>query len=140
MPNRRASPPPEPGRTPPDSTPSPPPGGHLRGASESLLQSLAHRLGRFRMALLDPDSARVEAIREEMLRAVEGVDAPGSARLRDRIAYAGDVDMLWQLRPDMHRLLDAALPPGEASKRLALVTARFVGVVSAAQRPNGRRR
>jgi hypothetical protein len=87
--------------------------------------------------------ARVEAIRQEMLHHLVGLEANQRvAKARTRIQYAADVQALWYLRGDVMTVLAEALGESAASERLTDISEKFHGLLPAAQksRPNRLRR
>lgn len=115
--------------------------GHLQGASESLLQSLASRLQRLRLSLADPDAMRLEKIRAAMLQALDACGDTRPPQLTDRIRFATDLESLWYLRAELLAAVTACVGAESAAKRLQAITAQFIGVlpVASTTRTNRRR-
>jgi hypothetical protein len=110
-----------------------------RGASESLLQTLAARLHRLRSTLVDPETARLESIRADMLAALDRCNAQ-RPQLTDRVRFAPDLESLWYLRTDLLAALTQAVGDAAAAERLQGITAQFVGVLPVAATARTHRR
>ncbi|GAC1542822.1 MAG: hypothetical protein NVS2B4_21500 [Ramlibacter sp.] len=116
-------------------------GGHLQGASESLLQSLASRLHRMRVGVTaDPESARLEKIRAEMLAALQAGSENSFDLLADRIRFATDLESLWYLRSDLLTAVTQGAGAAAAQQALQGITSRFIGVLPVARSARTRRR
>jgi hypothetical protein len=119
---------------------SPPRKGHPQGASESLLQSLASRLQRLRLSLTDPEAARLEKIRAEMLQALEASGKAGRPQLADRIRFATDLESLWYLRTELLAAVTECAGAESAGRSLESITTQFIGFLPIATTHRARRR
>jgi hypothetical protein len=114
--------------------------GHLEGASESLLQSLASRLRRLRVSLFDPEAARLEKIRGEMLQALATCGETGHPKLADRIRFATDLESLWYLRTELLAAVTECVGADAAGRSLGSITSQFIGVLPIATTTRTHRR
>jgi hypothetical protein len=81
-------------------------------------------------------AVRVQEVRQAMLDCFQGIPpSDDQENIRRRVLYAPDIQSLWYLRSGILTLLAHALGESEAHARLAKVTALFVGLLPAAQKP-----
>jgi hypothetical protein len=109
---------------------------HLRGASRTFVQSLLSVLGKAG----DSDERKLEAVRAEVLRLLEGC-GPASASLHMRVRHCTDLEEMWYLRPQLNGVFLAGLGDELAESAMQRITALFVGAglpVAAASKPRRR--
>lgn len=105
----------------------------MSGAFSKFTTSLMGLLGE---STLKPGAkSRIGDIRQAMLDSLDGVAVSHQlTKVSARILYAPDVQSLWYLRGDVMTLLAEALGESVATTRVAIVTAKFSGLLPAAQK------